>query len=72
MSEPSHHTIPASPPADVLAELDAAARARAELEARGGRIALSLDDRAAGLRIALEERGSVRQLTPTQLFDLLG
>ncbi len=70
--EPSHHTIPASPPADVLAELDAAARALVELEARGGRIALSLDDRAAGLRIALEDRGSVRQLTPTQLFDLLG
>lgn len=69
--EPTDYSLPAAPPAELLAELDAAARALAELDARGARLALAMDDRSPGLRIALEERGSVRQLTPTQLFDLL-
>ncbi len=69
--EQTNHTIPASPPPEALAELDRAAAALAALEARGARVTLGLDERSPGVRIALEQRGSVRQLTPTQLVDLL-
>ena len=69
--EPTDHFIPAAPPSEVLAELDAAARALDALDARGARVTLAMDDRSPELRIALEERDGVRPLTATQLFDLL-
>lgn len=71
MHEPTGYRIPASPPPEALAELDAAARALAALEARGARLTLAMDARAPVLRIALEDGAGTRDLTPTQLFDLL-
>ena len=65
------HLIPATPPAALLAELDAAARALDELTMRAAQLTVSLDEHAAQLRIELREDGGSRLLTPRQLFDLL-
>jgi hypothetical protein len=65
------YTIPESPPAELLAELDAAARALDELSARAAQLTLVMDDQTRGLRIELEEADGSRRLSPTQLFDLL-
>jgi hypothetical protein len=65
-------TIPETPPADVLAELDGAARALDELRGRAAELTLALDEQARQLRIELIEGGVRHGLTPRQLFDLLG
>ena len=65
-------TIPGTPPADLLAELDAAARALDELTSRAAQLTLALDEQARRLRIELLEDDVTRRLTPRQLFDLLG
>ncbi len=65
------YTIPDTPPAELLAELDAAARALDELASRAAQLTLGLDEQARRLRIELAEDGTSQQLTPRQLFDLL-
>lgn len=64
------YSIPAAPPADLIAELDAAAAALDELTARAAELRLAMDPQARTLRIELEEGGDVRRLSPTQLFAL--
>ena len=64
-------TIPESPPAELLAELDAAARTLDELTQRAARLTLALDEHARQLRIELHEAGISRQLSLRELFDLL-
>jgi hypothetical protein len=66
------YMIPETPPGDLLAELDAAARALDELTSRAVQLTLAMDEQARQLRIELLEDGVTRRLTPRQLFDLLG
>jgi len=66
------YPIPDSPPAEMLAELDSAARALDELSARAAQLTLGMDEQTRSLRIELSDAGDVRRLTPTQLFGLLG
>jgi hypothetical protein len=66
------YRIPETPPAEVLAELDAAARALDELSDRAAEFTLRMDEQSRSLCIELDEAGDVRRLTPSQLFDLLG
>ena len=70
MNYTTPYLVPDTPPAEVLAELDAAAQVLDELSARAAVLSLGMDEQARGLRIELDD-GDVRQLTPTQLFDLL-
>ena len=65
------YMIPETPPAEALAELDAAARALDELSARAAQLTLGMDEHTRGLRIELRDSDELRRLTPTQLFDLL-
>jgi hypothetical protein len=65
------YMIPDVPPAELLAELDAAARALDELSARAAQLTLGMDEHRRGLRIEVEDGGETRRLSPTQLFDLL-
>ena len=65
------YLIPDVPPAEVLAELDAAARALDELSARAAQLTLGMDEHTRGLRIEIEDGDATRRLSPTQLFDLL-
>jgi hypothetical protein len=65
------HLIPDVPPAEVLAELDAAARILDELSARAAQLTLGMDEHTRGLRIEIEDGDAPRLLSPTQLFDLL-
>lgn len=67
----SHYVIPDSPPAELLAELDAAARVLDELTARAAELTLGMDEQTRSLRIDLFDGGSSRTLAPTQLLDLL-
>ena len=71
MTSSAPYTIPSSPPAALLAELDAAARSLDELTQRAARLALALDEQTGGLRVELHEGGLSRQLSPRELFDLL-
>lgn len=71
MNYPTPYPIPDVPPAEVLAELDAAAGAIDALSARAARLTLRVDEHRRGLRIELDDAGDVRRLTPTQLFSLL-
>ncbi len=63
--------IPEAPPAEVLAELDDAARALDALSARAAHLILGMDEHTRSLRIELEDAGKPRRLSPTQLLDLL-
>ena len=65
------YTIPATPPAELLAELDAAAQALDELTSRAAQLTLAMDEHAGRLRIELLQDGISRQLSPRQLFELL-
>ncbi|MDQ3067766.1 MAG: hypothetical protein M3R12_11560 [Actinomycetota bacterium] len=65
------YLIPESPPAEVLAELDEAARVLDGLRARAAALTLDMDPQARGLRIKLSEDGDVRRLRPRDLLDLL-
>ena len=71
MNYPTPYAIPEAPPAEVLAELDAAAQALDALSARAAQLTLGVDEHTRGLRIELEDAGESRRLSPTQLFDLL-
>lgn len=71
MNYSTPYPIPDSPPAEVLAELDAAARTLDELSARAAQLTLGMDGETRGLRIELDDAGVMSRLTPTQLFDLL-
>jgi hypothetical protein len=65
------YEIPETPPAELLAELDAAAEALDALTRRAAQLTLAMDEQARRLRIELFEDGGSRQLSPRQLFDLL-
>jgi hypothetical protein len=65
------YEIPETPPAELLAELEAAARALDTLTRRAAQLTLTMDEQARRLRIELLEDGESRQLSPRQLFDLL-
>ena len=65
------YTIPETPPAELLAELDAAAQVLDELTARAAHLTLAMDEHAGRLRIELTEDGATQQLSPGRLFDLL-
>lgn len=71
MSYATPYQIPETPPAELLAELDAAARALDDLSARAAQLTLVMDEHTRGLRIELEDGDESHQLSPTQLFDLL-
>jgi len=68
---PTEYAIPASPPADLLAELDAAAAALDELRLRSIELSLDMDAQTGHLRIDLADGYGTRALTPTELFELL-
>jgi hypothetical protein len=65
------YLIPEQPPAELLAELDAAARALDELSARAAQLTLGMDEHTRGLRIEIQDGKTTRGLSPTQLFQLL-
>ncbi|MGH3073163.1 MAG: hypothetical protein ACRDNB_12975 [Gaiellaceae bacterium] len=71
MSFASPYTISDTPPSELLAELDAAARALDELTARAAQLTLAMDEQAQRLKIEIVEGGRRRRLSPTQLFGLL-
>jgi hypothetical protein len=71
MNHSTSYLIPDSPPAEALAELDAAAQALDTLLARAAQLTLGVDEQTRGLWIDLEDGDETRRLTPTQLFDLL-
>lgn len=71
MNYSSPYVIPELPPAEVLAELDAAARVLDELTARAAELTLGMDEQTRSLRIELAEGGKTRRLEPTQLLELL-
>ena len=68
----SAYSIPETPPAELLAELDAAAEALDALTARAAELTLAMDEERRRLRIELRTDGELRALTPTQLLELLG
>ncbi len=72
MNYSTPYPIPDAPPAEVLAELDAAARTLDELSARAAQLTFGMDAQSRSLRIELHEDGVLDRLSPTQLFDLLG
>ncbi|HUP33368.1 MAG TPA: hypothetical protein VM184_10080 [Gaiellaceae bacterium] len=65
------YLIPEAPPAELLAELDEAARRLDELSARALELTLDMNEQTRSLELTVAEDGRVRSLTPTQLFDLL-
>lgn len=73
MSFPTPYVIPDLPPAEVLAELDAAAAALDELTARAEQLTIAMDEQTQSVRIEHVQSGRRRRrLRPSQLFDLLG
>jgi hypothetical protein len=66
------YLIPDVPPDQVFAELDAAARALDELSDRAAQLTLGMDEQTRGIRIELQDSGTTHELSPTQLFGLLG
>jgi hypothetical protein len=71
MSFLSPSPVPEHPPAELLAELDAAARVLDELSARAAELTLGMDRQTGGLRIELADRSGSQLLTPAQLLELL-
>ena len=71
MTFSTSYVIPDTPPAEVLAELDAAAQALDELTARAEQLTLAMDGQSQQVRIEHLAAGSRRRLRPSQLFDLL-
>ncbi len=67
----SQYVIPEQPPAEVLAELDAAARVLDELTARAAELTLGMDEQTRSLRIDFNEGGTSHRLAPRQLLELL-
>ena len=71
MSALTPYVIPSTPPPELLAELDAAARALDRLTARAQELTLETDAQATRVRIELHEDRGTRQLSPSELFALL-
>ena len=71
MKYSTQYVIPETPPAEVLAELDAAARVIDELATRAAELTLGVDEQTRSLRIELVDGGVKRRLEPAQLLDLL-
>lgn len=72
MSFSTAYRIPETPPAELLAELDAAASALDALTERAAELTLAMDEQTRSVRIELRgEDGALRPLTPTELFELL-
>jgi hypothetical protein len=71
MNYSTQYVIPDVPPAEVLAELDAAARALDELTARAVELTLEMDEQTRSLRIELVDGGETQRLAPAQLLELL-
>ena len=67
----SHYVIPVVPPAEVLAELDAAAAVLDRLTARATELTLGMDEHTRDLRIDFRDGGTSHRLTPGQLLELL-
>jgi hypothetical protein len=65
------YLIPEQPPAELLAELDDAARALDALSARAAELTLGMDEYTRGLQIEIQDGDETRRLSPTQLFHLL-
>ena len=68
---PTEYAIPVFPPADLLADLDAAARALDELSLRAAELTLEMDLQTGCLRIELDDEDGPRALAPSELFALL-
>ena len=71
MTYSTQYVIPKIPPAEVLAELDAAARVLDELTARAAQLTLIMDEQTRSLRIELDDGGKIQRLAPAQLLELL-
>jgi hypothetical protein len=71
MNYSSQYVIPELPPAELLAELDSAARVLDALTARAAELTFEMDEQTRGRRIDLYESGETRRLAPVQLLDLL-
>lgn len=71
MNYSTQYVIPEVPPAEVLAELDAAARVLDELTVRAAELTLEMDEQTRSLRIELVDGGKTRRLAPAQLLELL-
>lgn len=71
MSVSTPYVIPSTPPAELLAELDAAAQALDALSARAAELTLAMDEHSQGVRIELHDDGGAHTLTPTELFSVL-
>ena len=71
MSFSAPYVIPDVPPAEVLAELDAAAAALDAMRARAEQLTVAMDEQARDVRIELLQGRSRRRLRPSQLFDRL-
>jgi hypothetical protein len=71
MNYSTQYVIPHTPPAEVLAELDAAARVLDELTARAVELTLVMDEQTRSLRIDLADDGETQRLAPAQLLELL-
>ncbi len=67
----TEYEIPAAPPLEALAELDAAATALDALLARAAELTLRMDEQTGSLCIELDEGAGARSISPTQLFGLL-
>ena len=67
----SQYVIPDQPPAEVLAELDAAATVLDRLTARAAELTLGMDEHTRGLRIDFQDSGTSHRLAPGQLLELL-
>lgn len=67
----SHYVIPDLPPAEVLAELDAAAAVLDRLTARAAELTIGMDEQTRGLRIDFRDADTSHELAPAQLLDLL-
>ena len=67
----SQYVIPELPPAELLAELDDAARVLDELTARAAELTLGMDEQTRSLRIDFHDGGTSHRLAPAQLLDLL-
>ena len=68
----STYSIPETPPAELLAELDAAAAALDELTARAAELTLAMDAESRRVRIEFRSESERRLLSPAELFRLLG
>jgi hypothetical protein len=67
----SQYVIPELPPAEVLAELDEAARVLDALTARAAELTLGMDEQTRSLRIDFHDSGASHRLAPAQLLELL-